>query len=168
MSMIGSEPRGVLLHQDSPYMLFDLGRVEETWPLNTNSARAFVNARCRYRGAACRCDGDTGRLCRVCARIFPFCLNLGAADISKRLGGPRCGPSRTVTIGRRRSSSRAISTIGGHPSSSSIGKPSAPARQRLFRACGVFDQYQVHASLHHQMLVGLDLVVEKFIPRTGA
>ncbi|TGP69455.1 hypothetical protein EN870_33425, partial [bacterium M00.F.Ca.ET.227.01.1.1] len=76
--------RGLLLRRDSPYMLFDL--LEE---LKRRGHSVHVLA-----GTAARPEADIAVLhvdATVTpaeyveyARAFPFCLNIGAADISKR------------------------------------------------------------------------------------
>ncbi|MBZ9796000.1 hypothetical protein [Mesorhizobium sp. ES1-4] len=157
--------RGVLLRQDSPYMLFD---VLAELKRRGHSVRIL-------RGPTTRHDADVAVLhvdATVTpddyveyARGFPFCLNLGAADISKRRisgavleeGDDWSGP---VIV-------KSNLNHWGTPEQQFNRQAERAGKTAPFPGARIFDQYQVHASLAEvppEMLTRTDLVVEKFIP----
>lgn len=157
--------RGLLLRQDSPYMLFDLlaelkRRGHSTQILRGPSSRHDADI------AVLHVDATVTPADYVeYARGFPFCLNLGAADISKRRisgavlkdGDHWDGP---VIV-------KSNLNHWGTPEQQLNRQAERAGKAEPFPGVRIFDQYQVHASLAEvppEMRVRTDLVVEKFIP----
>ncbi|WP_296746120.1 hypothetical protein [Mesorhizobium sp.] len=157
--------RGPLLRRDSPYMLFDLlaelnRRGHSARILNGTSAKPEADI------AVLHVDATVTPAEYVdYARAFPYCLNLGAADISKRrVSGAMIrrgdGWAGQVIV---KSSLNHMGTQERllNNRSRRAGKPEP------FPGIRAADDYRVHASLADvpaEVFERDDLVVEKFIP----
>ena len=140
--------RDVLLRQDSPYhAVRPSGGAEKAWPFGADSARAFVkDARRRYRGAACRCDGDTGGLCRVCARISVLPQSRRVRHL--QASDQRRGPQRTATHWDGPVIVKSNLNNRGTPETAAQPAIQARGQGRAFSgACGHSHHYEVYASL---------------------
>ncbi|MEW6631576.1 MAG: hypothetical protein AB1440_11955 [Pseudomonadota bacterium] len=157
--------RGLLLRRDSPYMLFDLlselkRRGHSARILNGTSAKPHADI------AVLHVDATVTPAEYIdYARAFPFCLNIGAADISKRrisgavIGkdddwrGPVIVKSNLNNLGTRERTLNRRSRRAGKP--------------EPFPGVQTSGGYRVHASLADvpaEVFESDDLVVEKFIP----
>ncbi|AZO38958.1 hypothetical protein EOA27_08820 [Mesorhizobium sp. M2A.F.Ca.ET.037.01.1.1] len=157
--------RGPLLRRDSPYMLFDL--LEEL-KRRGHSVRivAGTSARPEADIAILHVDATVTPPEYVeYARTYPFCLNIGAADISKRRvsgavidrdhswRGPVIVKSSLNNLGTREQTLNRRSRRAGRP------EPFPDAR--------LLDRYRIHGSLAEvppAVFDRKDLVVEKFVP----
>ncbi|WP_202292640.1 hypothetical protein [Mesorhizobium sp. 131-2-1] len=157
--------RGLLLRRDSPYMLFDL--LEEL-KRRGHSVRVLAGTAARPEAdiAVLHVDATVTPAEYVeYARAFPFCLNIGAADISKRrvsgavIGrgdgwqGPVIVKSSLNNLGTRERSLNRRSRRAGKP--------------EPFPSLEALDSYRVHRSLADVPTTVFDredLVVEKFVP----
>jgi len=157
--------RGWLLRRDGNYMLFDLledlkRRGHSVQILSGTSAKPAADIAVLHVDATV-----TPPEYVEYARAFPFCLNLGAADISKRrvsgavIGrddnwqGPVIVKSSLNNKGTREHALNRRSRCAGKP--------------EPFPGIERFDSYRVHASLADVPPAAFgrqDLVVEKFIP----
>ncbi|PBC06717.1 hypothetical protein [Mesorhizobium sp. WSM3859] len=157
--------RGLLLRRDSPYMLFDLleelrRRGHSVQILKGTSAKPAADVAVLHLDVTVTPPDYVDY-----ARRFPFCLNLGAADISKRrVSGAAIGPDDPWQ-----------GQVIVKSSLNHLGTPEEQLNRRARRAGkpepfpGVepFDKYQVHASVAEvpvEVFERQDLVVEKFIP----
>ncbi|CAN7684690.1 hypothetical protein [Mesorhizobium sp. LjNodule214] len=157
--------RGMLQRWDSPYMLFDiLAELKR----RGHSVRILPGPSARHDAdiAVLHVDATVTPADYVdYARGFPFCLNLGATDISKRRisgavidqdddwSGPVIVKSNLNHQGTPEQQLNRHSVRAGK----AIPFPSSEA----------FEQYQVHASLADvpaEVFTRTNLVVEKFIP----
>ncbi|MCA0045476.1 hypothetical protein LB577_00675 [Mesorhizobium sp. B283B1A] len=157
--------RGPLFRRDSPYMLFDL--LEEL-KRRGHSVRIIPGTSAKPEAdiAVLHVDATVTPPEYVeYARAFPFCLNIGAADISKRrisgaaIGkdddwpGPVIVKSNLNNLGMREQTLNRRSLRAGKP------KP--------FPGVEPVEGYRVYASLSEvapAVFDRSDLVVEKFIP----
>ncbi|AZO47677.1 MAG: hypothetical protein EOS54_11570 [Mesorhizobium sp.] len=157
--------RGLLLRRDSPYMLFDL--LEEL-KRRGHSVRILAGTAARPEAdiAVLHVDATVTPAEYVeYARAFPFCLNIGATDISKRrvsgavIGrgdgwqGPVIVKSSLNNLGTRERSLNRRSRRAGKP--------------EPFPRLEALDSYRVHGSLADVPTTVFDredLVVEKFVP----
>ena len=157
--------RGLLLRRDSPYMLFDM---LEALKRRGHSVRILS-------GTSARPDADIAVLhvdatvtpadYADYARGFPFCLNLGATDISKRrISGVAIGRDdgwRGQVIVKSSLNHWGTPELQLNQRSRRDGKPEP------FPGVEPFDRYQVYSSLAEvpaQVFARQDLVVEKFVP----
>ncbi|MDX8452765.1 hypothetical protein RFM98_08355 [Mesorhizobium sp. VK9D] len=157
--------RGPLLRLDSPYMLFDL--LEEL-KRRGHSVRilAGTSAKPEADVAVLHVDATVTPPEYVeYARTYPFCLNIGAADISKRRvsgavidrdhgwQGPVIVKSSLNNLGTREQTLNRRSRRAGRP------EPFPDAK--------LLDRYRIHSSLADvpaAVFDRKDLVVEKFVP----
>ncbi len=157
--------RGLLLRQDSPYMLFDI-----LAELKRRGHAVLI-----LRGPEQRADADIAVLhvdatvtpdeYIEVARSFPFCLNIGASDISKRrLGGAvlRAGdewPGPVIV--------KSNLNHWGTPEEHLNRQARRAGKLAPFPDAAVFDRYEIHPSIADvpaERLERPDLVVEKFLP----
>lgn len=157
--------RGLLLRRDSPYMLFDLLEVLKR---RGHSVRIL-------KGTSAKPAADIAVLHLDVtvtppeyvdyARRFPFCLNLGAADISKhRVSG--------AAIGRDDDwQGQVIVKSGlnhwGTPEQQLNRRARRAGRPEPFPGVEPFERYEIHTSLADvpvEVFERRDLIVEKFIP----
>jgi hypothetical protein len=157
--------RGVFLRQHSPYMLFDLlaelkRRGHSTQILRGPSSRHDADIAVLHVDATAT-PADYVEY----ARGFPFCLNLGAADISKRrISGAalRDGDDWSGPVIVKSNLNHC-----GTPEQQLNRQSERAGKAAPFPDVRIFDRYQIHASLAEvppEMLMRMDLVVEKFIP----
>ena len=157
--------RGLLLRRDSPYMLFDL--LEEL-KRRGHSVRIL-------RGTSAKPAADIAVLhldltvtppdYADYARRFPFCLNLGATDISKRrisgaVIGSDDGWQGQVIV-------KSSLNHWGTPEEQLNQRARRAGRPEPFPGVEPFERYEIHASLADvpaDVFQRQDLVVEKFIP----
>jgi len=157
--------RGPLLRRDSPYMLFDL--LEEL-KRRGHSVRVLAGTSARPEAdiAVLHVDATVTPAEYVeYARAFPFCLNIGAADISKRrisgalIGrddswqGPVIVKSNLNNLGTRERTLNRRSRRAGKP--------------EPFPGVEPVESYRVHGSLAdvpEAVFDRRDLIVEKFVP----
>ena len=157
--------RGLLLRRGSPYMLFDLmeeleRRGHSVQIINGTSARPEADIAVLHVDATVTPPDYVEY-----ARGFPFCLNIGAADISKRrvsgavIGrddgwqGPVIIKSNLNNLGTRERTLNRRSRRAGRP--------------EPFPGAKLLDRYRIHASLADvpaTVFERQDLVVEKFVP----
>ncbi|RAZ90471.1 hypothetical protein DPM33_13215 [Mesorhizobium hawassense] len=157
--------RGLLRRRDSPYMLFDL--LEEL-KRRGHSVRIL-------RGTAAKPAADVAVLHLDAtvtppdysdyARSFPFCLNLGAIDISKRrISGAVIGrddgwKGRVIV--------KSSLNHWGTPEEQLNLRARRAGKPEPFPGAEAFERYEIHASLADvpaELFERQDLVVEKFIP----
>jgi len=157
--------RGLLLRQDSPYMLFDIlaelkKRGHSVLILRGPEGRVEADIAVLHVDATVTPDEYV-----EVARRFPFCLNVGASDISKRrLGGAvlRAGDDWRGPV--------IVKSNLNH-----WGTPEEHLNRQALRAgkaapfpdAAVFDRYEIHPSIADvpaDRLARPDLVVEKFLP----
>ena len=156
---------GLLLRQDSPYMLFDI---------LAELKRRGHSVRIQ-RGPSANHDADIAVL-HVDATVtppdyvdyasgFPFCLNLGATDISKR-----CISGAILEEGADWDGQVIVKSNLNHwgtPEEQINRKSVRAGKAAPFPGAQIFDRYQVHASLADvapEIFGRADLIVEKFIP----
>lgn len=157
--------RGILMRRDSPYMLFDL---------LAELKRRGHSARI-HRGPSSKHDADIAVLhvdatvtpsdYLEYARGFPFCLNLGATDISKRrISGAVLNQSDDwdgpVIV-------KSNLNHWGTPEQHLNRQAERAGKATPFPGARIFDQYQVYASpaeVPPETFARTDLVVEKFVP----
>ena len=157
--------RGLLLRRDSPYMLFDLlaelkRRGHSVRVLCGTSAEPAADIAVLHLDVTVTPPDYVDY-----ARRFPFCLNIGAADISKRrISG--------AVIGREdgwqgRVIVKSSLNHWGTPEQQLNRRAGRAGRPEPFPGVEALERYEVHASLADvpvEVFERRDLVVEKFIP----
>ncbi|TPI18017.1 hypothetical protein [Mesorhizobium sp. B4-1-1] len=157
--------RGLLMRRDSPYMLFDLleelkRRGHSVQILRGTSAKPAADIAVLHLDVTVTPPDYVDY-----ARRFPFCLNLGAADISKRrISGAVIGQGDDwqgqVIV-------KSSLNHWGTPEQQLNQRARRAGRPEPFPGVEPFDKYEVHASLADvpaEVFEHRDLVVEKFIP----
>ncbi|PBC02446.1 hypothetical protein [Mesorhizobium sp. WSM3860] len=157
--------RGLLWRRDSPYMLFDLleelkRRGHSVQVLNGTSAKPAADIAVLHVDATVTSPDYVEY-----ARAFPFCLNLGAADISKRrisgavIGKDDCWKGQVIV--------KSTLNHWGTPEQQLNQRARRVGKPEPFPGVEPFESYQVYASLTDipaEVFGREDLIVEKFVP----
>ncbi|MDG4909766.1 hypothetical protein P9228_25605 [Mesorhizobium sp. WSM4898] len=157
--------RGLLWRRDSPYMLFDLleelkRRGHSVQVLSGTSAKPAADIAVLHVDATVTSPDYVEY-----ARAFPFCLNLGAADISKRrisgaVVGKDDGWKGQVIV-------KSSLNHRGTPEQQLNRRARRAGKPMPFPGVQSFDKYEIHASLADvpaELFGREDLIVERFIP----
>jgi len=157
--------RGLLMRRDSPYMLFDLleelkRRGHSVQIVRGTSAKPAADIAVLHLDATVTPPDYVDY-----ARRFPFCLNLGAADISKhRISGAVIGQGDDwqgqVIV-------KSSLNHWGTPERQLNQRARRAGRPEPFPGVEAFERYEIHAALADvpaEVFERRDLIVEKFIP----